>query len=95
MSCSYGGGGVDNFLEVGGLTTTHVKLLHYHAHFCMTIFGIAAHACTAKDSLIPRPLPCRFYLTAMDKIWEWPGDEVMLRIGNEFIQCNSSRVHIF
>ena len=28
--------GVDNFLEVGGLKTEHMKFLHYHAHFCMT-----------------------------------------------------------
>ena len=28
--------GVDNFLEVGGLKTAHMKFLHYHAHFCMT-----------------------------------------------------------
>ena len=28
--------GVDNFLEVGGLKTVHMKFLHYHAHFCMT-----------------------------------------------------------
>ena len=28
--------GIDNFLEVEGLKTIHMKSLHYHAHFCMT-----------------------------------------------------------
>ena len=49
------GSGVDNFLKVGGgLKIAHVKVLHYHAYFCMT----TPHIMFAKKSgraLAPPP----------------------------------------